>query len=193
MVKSILIVNVGVFIFSFILPLPNFLGLYPLRSPDFKPFQLFTYMFVHADFWHILFNMIGLVIFGAFLEAFWGQNKFLIFYMVTGIGAGVFYGVINYFALMGPVYNIPMIGASGAVYGLIMACAILFPNTEIFLLFPPMPVKLKWLAVFLGGIALFSIINRNPADNVAHLAHLGGMVFAFILLKIWQNQRKDFY
>ncbi len=190
MVKGILIINIGVFIivniFSYALA---FLSLFPFKSDLFKPFQLFTYMFTHQSFGHIFFNMIGLVVFGSFLEQYWGQNRFLTFYLVTGIGAAVFFGGINYFELFGPVYlNVPMIGASGAVYGLLMGCAMLFPNTQVYLLFPPIPIKLKWLALVLGGISIFSTINNDPSDNVAHLAHLGGMVFAFIMIKIWQRQ-----
>ncbi len=195
-VKSILIINVVVFIGTMMSSgyLTGLLALFPFRSPYFMPYQLFTYMFVHGGFSHILFNMIGLVVFGSFLEQFWGQNKFLIFYLVTGIGAALFYGIINYFELFGPAHlGIPMVGASGAVYGLLMASAMLFPNTEVFLLFPPIPIKLKWLAIILGGISIFSSLNRAAGDNVAHLAHLGGMVFAFILIKIWQKQRNDFY
>ena len=87
----------------------------------------------------------------------------------------------------------PTVGASGAVYGLIMAFAMLFPNTQFMLLFPPIPIKAKWLAVGLGAIALFSGFQNNPGDSVAHFAHLGGMLFGFIMIKIWQRNRSDFY
>jgi membrane associated rhomboid family serine protease len=86
-----------------------------------------------------------------------------------------------------------MVGASGAIYGLLMAIALLFPNTQFMLLFPPIPIKAKYLALILGGIALISGIQGNPGDNVAHFAHLGGMIFAFIMIKIWQKDRNQFY
>ena len=186
MVKSLLIVNFGVYLATaFISPnLTRYLALYPLESDYFRPYQLFTYMFAHGGFMHILFNMIGLIVFGNFLEQYWGSNRFLTFYLVTGIGAAVIYGTVNYFTGGGG----SMVGASGAVYGLLMAAAMLFPNTVVMLLFPPIPIKLKWLAIALGAIALYSSLNTQAGDNVAHLAHLGGMIFAFILIKIWQRK-----
>jgi len=186
MVKSLLIVNFGVYLATaFISPtLTRYLALYPLESEYFRPYQLFTYMFAHGGFMHILFNMIGLIVFGNFLEQYWGSNRFLTFYLVTGIGAAVIYGTVNFFTGGGG----SMVGASGAVYGLLMAAAMLFPNTVVMLLFPPIPIKLKWLAVALGVIALYSSLNNQAGDNVAHLAHLGGMIFAFILIKIWQKR-----
>lgn len=196
MVKNLLIVNVGVFLIGLILfsDINVYLALYPFDSPYFKPYQLFTYMFAHGGFGHILFNMIGLMVFGSILEQFWGSNKFLIFYMITGIGAALVYSGFNHFEVFGPSETLSsMVGASGAVYGLLMACAMLFPNTELMLLFPPIPIKMKWLAIGLGAIALYSSFTQDPGDNVAHLAHLGGMLFAFIMLKIWQKDRNDFY
>lgn len=196
MVKNLLIVNVGVFLIGAIIfgNINVYLALYPFDSPYFKPYQLFTYMFAHGGFGHILFNMIGLMVFGSILEQFWGSNKFLIFYMVTGIGAALVYSGFNYFEVFGPTEKLSsMVGASGAVYGLLMACGILFPNTELMLLFPPIPIKMKWLAIGLGAIALYSGFRQDPGDNVAHMAHLGGMFFAFIMLKIWQRDRNNFY
>lgn len=188
MVKSLLIVNVAIFLIgAIIFPVENFLVLYPFETSYFKPYQLFTYMFAHAGFGHIFFNMIGLWVFGSILEQFWGSNKFLIFYMITGIGAAVFYAGINFFMNPEPA---PMLGASGAVYGLLMASAMLFPNMQLMLLFPPIPVKLKWMALFLGGLAIYSSFSRTEGDNVAHLAHLGGMAFGFIILKIWGDRRQ---
>ncbi len=196
MVRGILITNVVVFVLSaFIFPQLNmYLALYPFSTEYFKPFQLFTYMFAHANVMHILFNMIGLMVFGSLLEQFWGSNKFLIFYIVTGIGAALVYGGFNYFDILGSGERIStMVGASGAVYGLLMAVAMLFPNTQVMLLFPPIPIKMKWLAIILGAMAVYSSFSQDPGDNVAHLAHLGGMVFAFVLLKIFQNNRNSFY
>ena len=191
MVKSLLFVNVGVFLVTaFISPrFTSYLALYPLESEYFRPYQLFTYMFAHGGFTHLLFNMIGLIVFGNFLEEYWGSNRFLTFYLVTGIGAALIYGGVNFFTGGGG----SMVGASGAIYGLLMAAGMLFPNTVVMLLFPPIPIKLKWLALALGGIALYSSLNNQSGDNVAHLAHLGGMIFAFILIKFWQKSKKNFF
>ena len=244
-VKNLLIINVAVFLIASVIGLSNLnqvLGLYYYGSPSFKPFQIVTYMFAHGGFTHLLFNMLGLFFLGPLLEQFWGSQKFIIFYLVCGIGAGLIYNGIN-FTQLGPmksdmelyeysatpegfsdfvkkhytfrnqsvyrlyeeyydnpgdqalinetrqivreIYNIklsiPMVGASGAIYGLLMAIAMLFPNTQFMLLFPPIPIKAKYLALILGGIALYSGFQSNPGDNVAHFAHLGGMVFAFIV------------
>lgn len=186
MVRSLLLVNVGVYLATmFISPnLTAYLALYPFDSDYFRPYQLFTYMFAHGGFTHLLFNMIGLLVFGNFLEQYWGSNRFLTFYLVTGIGAALVYGGVNYIS---GVNGGSMVGASGAVYGLLMAAGMLFPNTVVMLLFPPIPIKLKWLAIILGAMALYSSLNNQAGDNVAHLAHLGGMVFAFILIKVWQR------
>ncbi len=256
-VKNLLIINVIVYLGSYLfgsLDLNRYLGLYYYASPYFFPFQFFTYMFSHGGFGHIFFNMLGLFFLGPLLEQFWGPKKFIAFYLITGIGAGIIYNGIQYFQikpmeaviksyeynpnpdgfynflskyytlrnsrvyqLYDDYYNnpdsksleresvtivhevyklklsIPMVGASGAIYGLLMAIALLFPNTQFMLLFPPIPIKAKYLAMILGGISLMSGIRGNPGDNVAHFAHLGGMIFAFILIKIWQKDRNQFY
>ena len=192
MVKNLLLINVGMYVIT------DFLGmqlvkytlmLHSFHSPEFQPFQLFTHMFLHGGFSHLLFNMLGLFFLGPLLERVWGSSRFLIFYMVCGVGAAVLFATISYFQ---GVLN-PMLGASGAIYGLLMAIGMLFPNTEFMLLFPPIPLKAKYLALGLGLIALFSGLNNAAGDNVAHFAHLGGMLFAFILLKIWQKKRGSFY
>ena len=256
-VRNLLILNVAVFLIASLIGLSgvnSVLGLYYFASPKFYPFQIFTYMFAHGGFTHVLFNMLGLFFLGPLLEQFWGSQKFMIFYLVCGIGAGLIYNAINYTQLspmksdmetyefnpspeafstyvkdyytfrnqsvyqlyedyydnpdsqslaaetrqvVHEIYNlklsIPMVGASGAIYGLLMAIALLFPNTQFMLLFPPIPIKAKYLALILGGIALYSGFQSNPGDNVAHFAHLGGMVFAFILIKAWQKDRRNFY
>ena len=255
--KNLLLINVAVFLISSILGMSKIngiLGLYYYASPSFYPFQIFSYMFAHGGFTHLLFNMLGLFFLGPLLEQFWGSKKFMIFYLVCGIGAGLIYNGINFTQIrpmesakatyeynptpegfsdyvkkyytfrnqsvyqlyeefqdnpndpalkretgqvVREIYNlklsIPMVGASGAIYGLLMAIALLFPNTKFMLLFPPIPIKAKYLALILGGVALYSGFQSNPGDNVAHFAHLGGMVFAFILIKAWQKDRKDFY
>ncbi len=192
MVKNILLINIAMYVVT------DFLGmqlikyelmLHSFHSPEFQPYQLFTHMFLHGGFSHLFLNMLGLYFLGPLLEGVWGSSRFLVFYMVCGIGAAVLFASISYFQ---GVLN-PMLGASGAVYGLLMAIGMLFPNTEFMLLFPPIPIKAKYMALGLGLIALFSGLNSAAGDNVAHFAHLGGMLFAFILLKIWKSKRGSFY
>ncbi len=192
MVKNLLLINVAMYVIT------DFLGmqlikyqlmLHSFHSPEFQPYQLFTHMFLHGGFSHLLFNMLGLFFLGPMLERVWGSSRFLLFYMVCGIGAAVLFASISYFQ---GLLN-PMLGASGAIYGLLMAIGMLFPNTEFMLLFPPIPLKAKYLALGLGCIALFSGLSNTAGDNVAHFAHLGGMLFAFILLKIWEQKRGSFY
>ncbi len=260
MVKGLLIVNVGVYLIGTFTQSSSFnintlIALYPIDSEYFYPYQFFTYMFGHSlrGWGHILFNMIGLIVFGGFLENFWGSNRFLVFYLGTGIGAAVIYASINFIgsqsfeskvtdyqlnpspeaftkiildesriayrqwyefiesyeenpnnpryiaeskemlrALAMQKSRSSMVGASGAIYGLLMACALLFPNMTIMLLIPPIPVKMKWLALILGGIAVYSSFERSPGDNVAHLAHLGGMVFAYIMIMFWRKSGTDY-
>ena len=217
------------------------------------PYQFFTHMFAHGSFMHLLFNMLGLIFLAPMLEQFWGPKKFLTFYLITGIGAGVFYEGVKYtqtipmkekveeytanpnpedFAMFMSKYgaryygadiydfveyyyehesearsqsisyvnqvykavvNVPMVGASGAIYGILMAFGLLFPNTKLMLLFPPIPIKAKYFVLILGGIAIYSEFSSRSGDNVAHLAHLGGMVFAFIMIRLWNKDRKNFY
>lgn len=256
MVKNLLIINVGVFLAQVILKLnfPALLGLRYIFSDAFKPYQILTHIFVHADEWHLFSNMFALFIFGPLLERFWGPNRFLIFFLVTGLGASVLFSAVNFYEIkqveqaaneymadpnpedfdfflyeyakadhsqnydfinayrndpqsehyisesksaVREVYqreaNTPMVGASGAVFGILMAFGMLFPNTELFLLFIPFPIKAKYLVAFYGIYELYTGMARVPGDNIAHFAHLGGMLFAFILVKYWQKQRNQFY
>ena len=257
-VKNLLIINVIVYILQWLLSGIDFTGLislYKIGSENFRPYQLFTYMFAHGGLFHIMFNMLGLIFLGPLLESYWGGKRFLTFYLVTGLGAGIIYNTIEYVRIdnirddvetyvsspspsdfnrliLDHIENAnpkiwdfinqydsdpdneyleeqsvayarqlyteslnygSMLGASGAIYGILMAFGLLFPNTELMLLFPPIPIKAKYLALALGLIALFSGLNRSPGDNVAHFAHLGGMVFAFIMIKYWQGRRDKFY
>lgn len=257
-VKNLLIINIVVYVLQFLLSGIDFTGkisLYKIGSENFAPYQFFTYMFAHGGLFHILFNMLGLVFLGPLLESFWGSKRFLTFYLITGLGAGIIYNAIEFvrinnirndveayiispnpsdfnrliidhidnanpkiFSFIDEFDRNPdneyleeqsvvyarqlytetlnfgsMLGASGAIYGILMAFGMLFPNTELMLLFPPIPIKAKYLALGLGLIALFSGLNRSPGDNVAHFAHLGGMVFAFIMIKYWQKGRDKFY
>ncbi len=231
--KNLLIINLLFFLAKIVLEgqgidLGRMLGLVYPGSQYFEPYQIATHFFMHADFFHILFNMFGLVMLGGQLERIWGPKRYLLYYFGTALGAAFLYlfiqGIEIYQAtgqffpeidIQGLVavdrgyvmdyepaglmngtewsYYIPCVGASGAIYGLIMAFALLFPNTEFMLLFPPIPIKAKWFALALGAIALYSGISNNPTDSVAHFAHLGGMLFGFIMIRLWRKNRTDFY
>jgi membrane associated rhomboid family serine protease len=186
-VRNLIFINVIVFLISAILPIESWLALWNVQSPNFRPYQLFTYMFSHADFFHIFFNMLLLSFFGPILEEFWGQKNFLLFYIATGIGAAVFNILMALFFGIG-VFGV-MIGASGAVYGVMTAFGILFPNMELRLLLLPVSFKAKYMVMVLGSIAIYSGFRSAPGDNTAHLAHLGGIVMAIILIQFWMRRR----
>lgn len=235
--KNLLIINVLFFLATIVLEgqgiyLGSELGMHTPNSNLFAPYQIITHFFMHGGFSHILFNMIGLVVFGSHLERTWGKKRFFIFYFVTAVGAAILHTLvqgIEVYQLTGhwfpemyidfetrtfeavnigvqefndnhvnwvraaTIYATQTVGASGAIYGLIMAFALLFPNTQFQLLFPPIPVKAKWLALALGGIALYSAYQNSDGDSVAHFAHLGGMLFGFIMIQIWKKDKGNFY
>ena len=186
-VRNLILINVIVFIISAIIPLANWLALWDVQSPNFRPYQLFTYMFSHANFIHIFFNMLLLAFFGPILEEFWDQKQFLLFYLAAGIGAAVFNILMALFFDVGR-FDV-MIGASGAVYGVMTAFGIIFPNMELRLLFLPISFKAKYMVMVLGSIAIFSGFRSSPGDNTAHFAHLGGIVMAIILIQFWMRRR----
>lgn len=189
-VLNLIIINALVYVAQLVLDktidFTNIMALYPLNSGYFKPYQLVTYMFAHdpTNFFHIIFNMYALWMFGSVLERVWGPKRFLIFYLVCGLSAGV--------AQM--MFNAAAIGASGAVMGLLAAFAYLFPNTQ-FYIFPfPVPIKAKYMVAIYAAIDLFGGLRPGNPDNIAHFAHLGGMVVGFILVLIWnKNNTKTFY
>jgi membrane associated rhomboid family serine protease len=258
-VKNLLIINVAIFILSYLLysqtgiDVNYYLALYYFASDNFEPWQFVTYMFLHANFNHIFGNMIGLIIFGTWLEEIWGPKRFLQYYLITGIGAGILFMGVDYFekaameedvqvwlsepnpdgfellvgehfsrgynyesgfieayqenpnneqyerqalAFVQDAYNqhlnIPMLGASGAVFGILLAVGLLFPERRIMLLIPPIPMRARILVILYGGYEIYSIMQRAPDDNVAHFAHLGGMLVGFILLKIWDEDRNRY-
>ena len=164
--------------------LTGYLAMWSYKTDCFHPYQLFTYMFVHDDngFMHIFFNMLMLAFIAPILETYWGSKRFLIFYMVTGIGAAVFSILVNIFFGAGE-FGI-MLGASGALYGVLMAFGMIFPNMELMLLFPPIPIKAKYLVFVTGGITF--LMDRS--GSVAHFTHLGGIVFAYIMVQIWRRR-----
>lgn len=226
--KNLLIINVIVWLaMGLVRPVSGFLeqygALYYFTSDQFVPSQLITYMFIHANFMHLFFNMFALFMFGRTMEMAMGSARFLFYYMTCGIGAalvqlGVFalyihnlegllpaadvsrvieegYSVLqrgyNFsnpdYAALNAFVNTPMVGASGAIYGILLAFGFLFPNVEIFIFLIPFPVKAKWLVIGYFVIELLSGV-AGSADGVAHFAHLGGMIFGFLLLWYWKRK-----
>lgn len=154
-----------------------------LGTPFFHVYQFITYMFLHVNFEHIFFNMFALWMFGRTLEYELGQKRFLTYYMVCGIGAAL----IQYLtALAFGEFPLVLVGASGAVMGLLLAFGVLHPNAVIMLLIPPIPMKAKWFVVIYGVIELF--LGWRGVGNVAHFAHVGGMLWGFLLLQWWKQR-----
>ena len=208
--------------------LNGILGLYFPKSESFKPLQIVTHMFMHAGFWHLFFNMYALFMFGQVLENVWGPKRFLIYYLVCGLGAALVHEsviAIEYNSLVkqlspeqietvmregasllarnrgfsDPVMqdlqillNTPTVGASGAVFGILLAFGMLFPNTQLMLLFPPIPLKAKYFVLAYGGIELYLAFTQ-PGSNIAHAAHLGGMLFGYFLIRYWRKTTKTLY
>ena len=226
-VKNIIIINVVMMVATYLkqsVMIENFALFFP-ASPYFKFWQPITYLFMHGDFVHLLFNMYTLFIFGTVLERVWGPKKFLLFYFVTGLGAALVHTGVQwimysnaleatgltsqsasvFFSEMiqnGSVYaplgfdairdvlSVPTVGASGAIYGVLMGYAMLYPDSIMRLIFPPVALKAKWFVLIFAGIELRLGISNNPADNVAHFAHLGGLLFGFILIWIWKKRHR---
>lgn len=254
-VRALLIINFAAYIVSGYLfpPMAEFFSLKYIFARDFYPFQFFTYMFLHGDFSHVFFNMLSLFFIGPMLEMYWGSKKFMYFYFIVGIGAGVIYSMILYAQMYGlnvqitdyinnptpelfleflnqnaslmvdPNQNFlhsfsqmplneeykeqsiraaqdifeaksrsSLVGASGATYGLLMAYGLLFPKREM-LIFPfPFPIKAWIFIICIGTLELLlGLLDRN-GDIVAHFAHVSGMAFAFIMIKLWKEKANDF-
>ena len=186
-VKNLLIINIIVFFGCYLdrsLYLTKTFALWAPSTGLFRVWQPLTYMFMHGGFWHIFFNMYTLVIFGMVTERIIGSRKFLIFYLVCGLAAAAVHLGVN--ALVsGPGY--PTVGASGAIYGVLIAYAMLFPESRMMLLFPPVVLKAKWLAAIFIGIELLSgVLGTN--DGIAHFAHLGGALAGWLLILFWKHQ-----
>ena len=238
--KNLLLLNIVLYIASFVLmskgiDIRQYLGTHYFNSTLFEPYQIVTHMFVHSheDFFHILFNMLLLVMFGSHLERIWGAKRFFIFYMASGFGALILYNSIGVWELMelkqtllllgtditslnneisdaysnSMLYNFDnpviqryneytltnMFGASGALFGVLAGFAVLFPNTELMLLFPPIPIKAKFL---IGAYLLFEIYSsiKMQHDQIAHLAHVGGAIVGISLVLIWRKtDKKNFW
>ena len=148
-----------------------------MGSGRFEIWQLISYMFLHAGFTHIFFNLFALWMFGQAIENYWGTPRFTIYYFVTGIGAALI-------QLLVVSESAPTVGASGAVYGILLAFGMMFPERPIMLLIPPVPIKAKYFVVIFGAIELVSGLTKTNS-NVANFAHLGGMLFGYILIKFW--------
>lgn len=192
--KNLLIVNVIVYLATFLgerILKTNVMGwlvLYDPRSVLFRPWQLVTYMFMHGGFWHLFMNMYTLYIFGTVVERMIGPKKFSVLYFVSGLGAaGVHLLIMN--LMRGGAA--PMVGASGAIYGVLIAYAMLFPNSRITLLFPPVTLNAKWMVIIFALLSLVVGIT-GTAEGVAHFAHLGGMLFGFLMVLAWKKTGRLF-
>jgi membrane associated rhomboid family serine protease len=260
-VKNLLIINGLAFLAyvvvgnSFGIDLNSILGIYYFGSEKFRVYQLVTYMFMHGNFTHLLFNMFAFWMFGYLLENFWGTKRFLTYYFVTGLGAIMIQMLVNfiqffpipnaievyaiapgpddfkyildtYFSgyyntatvnefltsfsmypdktslqndsvqILNTLYesrvNVPTVGASGAVFGILLAFGMMFPNQRIYIYFL-FPIKAKWFVLIYGGIELLMGLSNRPGDNVAHFAHLGGMIFGYILIRYWKKNQFNSY
>lgn len=202
-VMNLIIINVLAFMATYMLDkyyiLENF-ALFPAESPFFEIWQPFTYMFLHGDFTHLFFNMFSLWMFGRTLEYELGWKRFLIYYVVCGIGAGLVQLGIAQIDLNNIGTNIvdridylctPTIGASGSVFGLLLAFGMLHPNATIMLLIPPIPMKAKWFVVIYGLIELY--LGVRGGGGIAHFAHLGGMFWGWLLLTWWARRDRERY
>lgn len=208
-IKNLIIINALVFMASWIMPhLGDNFALYFPGSPNFRPYQFITYMFTHVQFFHFFFNMFTLWMFGSAVERQWGPKRFLIFYFVCGLGAAaVHFSVLPFLTRQSIIAQAPgispgelqeymrqfyegsrIIGASGAIYGILIAFGFLFPNSMMMMLFPPIPMKAKYFVGLMVALDLFA--GFNGSDNVAHFAHLGGAVVAFIILMYWRQRGK---
>jgi len=233
--KNLILINVLIWVASAVLPnvgihIENILGLHYLGSDRFFLSQLITYMFLHDpnNIMHVVFNMFGVFMFGRVLEQVWGSKRFLIYYMVTGIGAGLiqelawyidlrpFLSAINNYSpsgdnsVLSQYLNIEQgvlysadtliqakemilnsmltVGASGSVFGILLAFGMMFPNAPLYLMFIPVPIKAKYMVIGYGVIELFSGVANFSGDNVAHFAHLGGMLFGYFLVRYWKKK-----
>ena len=163
---------------------------YP-TTPWFKPWQVVSYMFMHGGFWHLFFNMYSLYIFGMAVERILGQKKYLILYFLAGLGAAA--AQLGVQALDPAIQNGPTVGASGCIYGIIVAFAMIFPEARLTLIFPPVTLSAKWMAIIFIGIELITGITGTQA-GVAHFAHLGGALIGWLLIWWWfKRPKKDDY
>ena len=212
--KNLLIINVLCFMGALVarrygVDLNDLLGLHFFMASDFKLYQLVTYMFMHGDFQHIFFNMFAVWMFGRTLEQVMGSKRFLTYYMICGIGAGLVQELVQYIQYVTELSHydgvntglavIPMeeylnlmttVGASGAVYGILLAFGMLFPYSQMFVFPIPFPIKAKFFVIGYAVIELFSGLGAS-GDGIAHFAHLGGMIFGFFLILYWRKKNNN--
>jgi membrane associated rhomboid family serine protease len=212
MVKNLLIINVAVHVFASLYS-TDFVHQYfaffnpflpnspELLNPFFKPWQVITYMFLHGGIGHLFSNMFGLFIFGSALETFMGSKKFLIYYLICGVGAALLNSALDFYEMSNISVDsieylrqaqIPMVGASGAIFGILMAFGFLFPNVEMMLLFFPFPIKAKYFVAMYG---VYELVQGTAGlqSGIAHFAHLGGLLTGFILLKFFGFSNRNYY
>ena len=206
-VKNIIIINVLVYLVTSLkgnFMYENFALFYP-TSQFFHWWQPLTHMFMHGGFWHIFFNMYTLFIFGSVLERVWGTKKFLLYYFITGLGAAAVHTGVEWIqmthwmsqaaegsmaaqASIHAMKMTPTVGASGAIYGLLMGYAMLYPDAIMSLIFPPVSMKAKWFVLIFAAIELFTGVT-GTGGGIAHFAHLGGLIFGFLLIMYWKKRR----
>jgi membrane associated rhomboid family serine protease len=226
-VKNLLIINALFFLGTLALEstgidVTRHLALFYPESALFRPWQLVSYMFMHGNFTHILFNMFALWMFGNVLENVWGPKRFLNYFLITGIGAGLVHALVGFIRIqaigaelppdmyaqvynegyelllsgqnwvdargaLNLIINIPTVGASGAVFGILLAFGMMFPNSLIYIYFA-FPIKAKYFVILYGALELFSGISNRAGDNVAHFAHLGGMIFGYFVIMYWKKK-----
>ncbi|MCC8133758.1 MAG: rhomboid family intramembrane serine protease [Tannerellaceae bacterium] len=217
--KNLIIINLLFWFASIVLPrvgidLVHLLGLHIPGAEDFNPIQFVSYMFLHdtRSFAHVFFNMFAVYMFGRVLENVWGAKRFLIFYMITGIGAGLIQELVWFWDLRDVIFSgqdminlngvqllsksqflnlFITIGASGAVFGILLAFGMFFPNVPLYIMFLPIPIKAKYFVVFYGLAELFLGVADFGGDSVAHFAHLGGMLFGYIMIRYWKKKDAD--
>ncbi len=206
-IKNIIIINALVMIMTSLnenFMYEKFALFYP-TSPFFHWWQPVTHMFMHGGFWHLFFNMYTLYIFGSVLERIWGTRKFLIFYFVTGLGAALIHTGVEWIQMqtlltqaaegsrtaltsIHALKMTPTVGASGAIYGVLMGYAMLYPDSVLTLIFPPVSMKAKWFVLIFAAIELLTGVT-GTGGGIAHFAHLGGLIFGFILIMYWKKKR----
>lgn len=232
--KNLIIINVIFFLADTLLfqngALDDYLALHYFASDKFMPHQIITCMFMHGSIGHLFFNMFAVYMFGRTLEMVWGSRKFLLYYMIAGLGASLLQLLVMYLrvsyleasipaeilpdilqkinteglsilmqnqnypdptlAALNLLFNWGMVGASGAIFGILVAFGMIFPNAELMLIFPPIPIKAKWFVIGYGAIELFLGIADRQGDNAAHFAHLGGLLTGLIILLYWKKKGK---
>ena len=194
-VKHLLIINILMFFGTNLLGegIRMSLALYFPTSEYFRPYQLVTHMFMHGNLSHLFFNMFALYMFGPPLEVYWGERRFLFFYLFSGLGALGLHMLVTYIELSSGsipamAINIPMVGASGAIFGLLAGYGMSFPNNIIQMIFPPIAMRAKYFVLIYAALESFFGLQR-VMPGIAHFAHLGGALFGFLLILYWRQFR----